>query len=384
MVFAFSLSEWVKKNGFVEMFTVLDRYLLRSLLTNYVIGIGVMLSLYVVLDLFVNMDEFTERGESVFAVTRNVVDYYLPNLALYFAQLGGIITLFACGAVLARMRKLNEVTAMLASGVSLYRVARPILLFAIAASGLLVIDTEVIIPSVAHKLARKHDEVGGQRAYEVLFLKDGEGALLSAGRFFPESGDLQSLLVMERDEGGAVQRIIESDRATWEPPINPLSTGTWRLDRGRSLTRVSEAGFGPRENKVEEYPTTYKSNLSPKEIELRQAEGWVRFLSLSQLKELQSEPEADAATIMRTRHARVVSLIVSLLLVMLGLPFFLDRSPANILGDATKCVLVCGLCYVGTFVAQSIRIESLSAITAWIPVFVFGTLAMALLDRVRT
>ena len=366
------------------MFTVLDRYLLRSLLTNYVIGIGVMLSLYVVLDLFVNMDEFTERGEGVFTVVGHIVDYYLPNLALYFAQLGGIITLFACGAVLARMRKLNEVTAMLASGVSLYRLARPILLFAMAATGLLVLDTEVIIPSLAHRLARKHDEVGGQRAYEVLFIKDGAGALLSAGRFFPESGDLQSLLVMERDDGGAVQRIIEADSAVWEPPVEPVTTGTWRLERGRSLTRAAHAGLGPRENKVEEYPTRYLSNLGPKEIELRQAEGWVGYLSLAQLKELQNEPEADAASIMRTRHARVVSLIVSLLLVMLGLPFFLDRSPANILADATKCVLVCGLCYVGTFVAQSIRIDSLSAFTAWIPVFVFGTLAMALLDRVRT
>lgn len=366
------------------MFSVLDRYLLRSLLTNYFIGIGVMLSLYVVLDLFVNMDEFTERGESVFIVARNIFDYYLPNLALYFAQLGGIITLFACGAVLARMRKLNEVTAMLASGVSLYRLARPIMLFAIAATGVLLIDTEVIIPAVAHKLARKHDEVGGDRAYEVLFLKDGKGALLSAGRYFPESQDLQSMLVMERDESGAVKRIIEADAASWEPPSTPDAPGTWRLERGRSLTRTTHTGLGPRENKVEEYPTLYRSKLGPKEIELRQAEGWVGYLSLAQLKELQMQPEADAAAILRTRHARVVSLIVSLLLVMLGLPFFLDRSPANILSDATKCVLVCGLCYVGTFVAQSIRIDTLSAFMAWIPVFVFGTLAMALLDRVRT
>jgi len=366
------------------MLTVLDRYLLRSLLTNYFIGIGVMLSLYVVLDLFVNMDEFTERGDSVFRVAGHIADYYLPNLALYFAQLGGVITLFACGAVLVRMRKLNEITAMLASGVSLYRVARPILLFAVAATGVLVIDTEWIIPAVAHKLARKHDEVGGKRAYEVLFLKDGQGALLSAGRFFPGDGELQSLLVMERDEAGAVHRIIEADRARWSPPVDPLPTGSWLLERGRSFTRVAQSGLGPRESKVEEYPTTYKSNLGPKEIEMRQAEGWVGFLSLAQLKAIQAEPEADRAAIVRTRHARVVSLIVSLLLVLLGLPFFLDRSPANVLADATRCVLVCGVCFVSTFIAQSIRLESLSAFTAWIPVFLFGTLAMVLLDRVRT
>ena len=366
------------------MFTVLDRYLLRALLVNYLIGVGVMLSLYVVLDLFVNMDEFTERGESFFAVAGHVIDYYLPNLALYFAHLGGVITLFACGAVLARMRKLNEITAMLASGVSLYRLARPILLFALAASGLLIIDTEFVIPAVAHKLSRRHEDVGGRQAYEVLFLKDGQGALVSAGRFFPKTGDVESMLVMERDEAGAVQRIIEADRAAWEPPVDPFPLGTWRLDRGRSLTRVQHAGLGPRESKVEEYPAVYKSSLGPREIEMRQAEGWLGLLSLSQLKELQAQPESDKASILRTRHGRVVSLIVSLLLVLLGLPFFLDRSPANVLGDATQCVLVCGICYVATFMAHSIRLETLSAFAAWVPVFVFGTLAMVLLDRVRT
>lgn len=366
------------------MFSVLDRYLFRSLLTNYLIGVGVMLSLYVVLDLFVNMDEFTERGESVLTVARNIIDYYVPNLALYFAQLGGVITLFACGAVLGRMRKQNEVTAMLASGVSLFRVARPILLFAVFASGLLVLDTEVVIPSLAHKLARKHEEVGGKEAYEVLFLKDQRGALLSAGRFAPGTGRLQALLVMERDESGAVSRIIEADAADWSEPQSPQQAGLWKLERGRTLTRMTQAGLGPRESKVEEFPTAYATNLGPREIELRQAEGWVGFLSLGQLKSMQSEPEADVRAIYRTRHGRVVTLIVSLLLVMLGLPFFLDRSPANILADSTRCVLVCGLCYVSTFVAQSLRVETASAFVAWIPVFVFGTLAMVLLDRVRT
>ena len=93
---------------------------------------------------------------------------------------------------------------------------------------------------------------------------------------------------------------------------------------------------------------------------------------------------ADRASIVQTRHTRIAAPIVSLLLLLLGLPFFLDRSPANVLGDAGRCLLVCGLCYVVTFIAQNVRSESASALPAWIPIFVFGTLAMVLLDRVRT
>ena len=55
------------------MLSVLDRYILRSLLINYLIAIGTMISLYVVLDLFVNMDEFTEQGYPLVTVVKNVM-----------------------------------------------------------------------------------------------------------------------------------------------------------------------------------------------------------------------------------------------------------------------------------------------------------------------
>ena len=368
------------------MTTVLDRYLFRSLIVNYVIALGVMLSLYVVLDMFVNMDEFTENRYPTTTVIANMIDYYVPNLALYFAQLGGGITLFACAAVLARMRNFNEVTAVLASGVSLYRLARPVVIFGVLATGLLVFDTEVIVPSVAHKLARKHEEADSKLVYEVLFLADRDGALLSAGRFEPETGDLRSLLVIVRDESGAVAQIVEADGAKWEPPTEVRAGGQWRLERGRSTTRVTQqtGAIGPRDSQLVGFPEVYPSDLGPKEIEVRQAEGWIRFLSFSQLRELGARATADQATIMRTRHSRVVTLIMSLLFLLLGLPFFLDRSPANIVRDAAKCMIVCGLCYVVTFIAQSIRLDSTSAFIAWIPILIFGPLAMVLFDRVRT
>ncbi len=368
------------------MFTVLDRYLLRSLLMNYVIALAVMISLYIVLDLFVNMDEFTEQRYPLLTTLGNIIDYYVPNLFLYFAQLSGVITLFACTAVLARMRKLNELTAILASGVSLYRVARPVFIFGIVITGLLVIDTEWVIPAVAHKLSRDHDDADGKRAYEVNFLRDRGGALLSAQRFHPATRDLQRLLVLVRDEQGEVSQTWEADRAAWEPSNETRPQGRWKLERGRSITRVTDAetGLGPRANQRVTNQTHYESDLSPEEIQLRQAQGWVRYLSLGQLNELLADRTADTASIIQTRHARIAAPMVSLLLLLLGVPFFLDRSPANVLGDAGKCTLVCGLCYVTTFVAQNIRSETASAVPAWIPIFVFGTVAMVLLDRVRT
>ena len=368
------------------MLTILDRYILRSLMINYVIALAVMISLYVVLDMFVNMDEFTEQGYPLATVIKNIVGYYGPNVFLYFAQLSGVISLFACMASLARLRKLNEMTAILASGVSLYRAAAPVILFGLATTALLVIDTELLIPAVAHQLSRDHDDSDGRKAYEVLFLHDRGDALLSAAQFHPTNHDLRNLLVMTRNENGAVTSTIEADRAVWEAPSLTRAHGRWRLERGRERvrTRCADSGLGPEECEEESYPLYYESDLSPEAIQLRQSEGWIRFLSLRQLRELQDDASADRASIIHTRHGRIATPIVSLIMLLLGLPCFLDRSPANVLNDTGKCMLICGLCYVVSFVAQSVRPESASALPAWIPIFIFATVAVVMIDRIRT
>ena len=368
------------------MLNIIDRYVLRSLLVYYLISLAVMISLYVVLDMFVNMDEFTEQGYPLMTVIGNICSYYWPNILLCFAQLSGVITLFACMAVIARMRRLNELTAVLASGVSLYRIAAPIIIFGLATTTLLTIDTECLIPSVAHLLSREHDDADGKRAYEVLFLPDREGALLSAGAFHPTTRDLHRLLVLTRDENGSIIRTLEADRATWEPPDATRPFGRWRLERGRQTTRIrhDEVTLGPTGTETETYPLYYHSDLSPEAIQLRQGEGWIRHLSLGQLRELMEQDSADRAEILQTKHARIAAPIVGMVLLLLGLPFFLDRSPTTVLSDAGKCMIACGLCYVAAFVAQGIRPDSASALPAWIPIFIFAPIATVLIHRIRT
>ena len=368
-----------------DVISVLDRYILRSLLVNYVIALAVMLSLYVVLDMLFNLDEFTERDPSTAALIANLIDYYGPNLALYFAQLSGVIATYACLATVARLRVQNEMTALLSSGVSLYRVAVPVVAFGVFAIALQVADTELLVPSMADKLVRKHEDVGQAPSYEVLFIPDREGALLSAGRFSPRSETLHHMLVLRRDDQGNAVDIIEADLATWEPGTEDGTKGRWALQRGREVSQVTiDGGLGPRGQRIERYPEYYESNLSPRDIAIRQAEGWVRYLSLGQLRELQDERVGDLVTVVQTRHQRVTAPVVSLVLLLLGLPFFLDRSPATVISDASKCLGACGLCYVVTFCTQYLKPDSLSALPAWVPIFVFTTWAVTLIDRIRT
>ncbi len=345
-----------------------------------------MISLYVVLDMFVNMDEFTEHGRPIKQVALDIVSFYWPNVFLYFQQLSGVIVLFACMATIARMRRLHELTAILSSGVSLYRIAAPIIAFGLFTSALLVMNTELIIPSIAHLLSRKHDDVGDPRAREVLFMPDRDNALLSAAAFDANKGELHRMKVIFRDEHRRWTRILEADLATWEELDPVAKTGRWNLRRAkaRRILLTNDGTLGPQSIIAEQTAKTYLSDLSPETIQLRQAEGWVRYLSFAQLDRLKEQGEIESSEIIRTKHGRIATPIISLVLLLLGLPFFLDREPGNLLSDAGKCMIACGLCFATTFISQSIQLPTLSALPFWIPIFIFATLAAVLIDRIRT
>src|SRR5437870_4214969 len=118
----------------------LDRYILRGFIVNYAIALLVMVGLYLVIDLFFNFDEFTKEAGGALEVIRRIVDYYSYNMLVYFAQLSGVITVVAACCTLARMHRSNELTALLASGTSLYRVAWPMVIAGLFMNGLWVLD----------------------------------------------------------------------------------------------------------------------------------------------------------------------------------------------------------------------------------------------------
>lgn len=368
------------------MISILDRYILKSLIFNYVVALTVMIGLYVIMDLFVNLDEFTELRPGTLALLSHIVDYYAPNLLLYFSQLSGVIALFACVLTLVWMRHFNELTAVLSSGVSLYRVAAPIILFGVVTTGLLIVDTEWLIPQVAHRLARRHDEVGTGKGYAVALMRDQSGALVSAAEFQPATGELRRPVTVTRDAEGSLWKIVEADSARWESVPGHPHGGQWALSRGKELTRSSDSAvkIGPQTKKITNVKTHIDTSLDPAAIQLRQSEQWIKYLSLSQLKDLEDSHPPNLAQVQQTRHVRIATPIINLVMLLLGLPFFLDRSPINIARDATWCMAVTGLCFVATFTSQSILPQSNSALPAWLPIILFGPTAVVLLDRVKT
>src|SRR5450756_2425439 len=103
----------------------LDRYIIRNFLISALLCIVVLMSLRIMADLFVNMDEFVKdkgdvAGKTVRMIAEDIVTYYAYQSPVYFRQMGGVMMVAAAAFALWRMNHTNELTAMLASGVSLH------------------------------------------------------------------------------------------------------------------------------------------------------------------------------------------------------------------------------------------------------------------------
>ncbi|MFW6133666.1 MAG: LptF/LptG family permease [Planctomycetota bacterium] len=181
---------------------MLDRYIVRSFLAATALWFVALMSLRVVADLFVNMDEFAKLGLPFGELGGYITRYYAYKSLVYFTELGGIIVVFGAMFTLARMNHTNELTAMLASGVSLHRVVWPIVLCSMALSGLIIADREALIPRVASELVRDRDEVPGSREFTVYLTPDNHGNArntLYARRLRVADGVMEQPIVVVRN-----------------------------------------------------------------------------------------------------------------------------------------------------------------------------------------
>lgn len=209
---------------------MLDRYIVRSFLLSTALCFVAMMAIRIVADLFVNMDEFAEHGMPFGELVAYITRYYGYNSFAYIIELSGVIVVAGAVFTIWRMNHTNELTAMLASGVSLHRVVWPIILCSMGLSVLVVLDREVVIPRVASELVRKHDEVPGSREFDVRMATDAQNHVWYAPNFRVADAVMTEPVVVIHD---GQHRHLAHVRSRPEGTAVPQQLGTesgWVLD----------------------------------------------------------------------------------------------------------------------------------------------------------
>ena len=391
---------------------IIDRYVILSFLRNYVISFVVLVGMYVVMDMVFNFNHLVDvqsgaggATPSVFSALYDIFDYYFYQCFLIFVHLSGVIPVVAAAFTLMRLSRFNELTAMLAAGVPLLRIAAPIILVAVILNGLLLVDQELVIPLMIPKLTREHDEVHrvARTYYSIEAMQDASGGLVYAARYFPnptgKSPYMLALDVIERQPqqravDGATQTLmvpaghLQADEAHWDPQEQ-----RWDLTNGRRVSGLlSERVSAPRAEPI------YKSNVTPEEIALYRSGNFVELLPTSRIDQLLDRPNLyGKLDLLRVKHWRFTQPLMNIVLLLLAIPCVLTREPGTLKTAATRTLVFIGVAMGAVFLFHQMAgqvpavlnsrpsgANTWAMLMAWAPIFIFGPISVFLLDRVKT
>jgi lipopolysaccharide export system permease protein len=365
---------------------ILDRYIAKSFLVGYLISFCVLIGLRVIIDLFVNLDEFTEHADlGVWAVLQNIVTYYGLNMTLYFRDIAGVIVVVAAAFSLGKMVRTNELVAMISSGVSAKRIVMPVLLLAVFFTGLAVADQELLIPLLSDQLARDADATGAQKSYAIWFMTDANGSLICSLRYDEAAQTLYrpTFITRRPTETPGIWEVtgrVSADLATYNP-----ATGVWDLIDGLAVSTNSTLAPHP-------VPLYRAADLQPKEIAIRRKSGYTSLLSSRQLAALAAQQTKikDMAQLLSQKHFRITDPIISLTMLMVSLPVLICRDPRTMKSAVLVSFALTAACFVVTFVCKMFATEVIFAgrvmpeLWAWLPVFLFLPIAFIELDAMKT
>jgi lipopolysaccharide export system permease protein len=362
---------------------LIDRLLIRGYVKAYLVCLASLLSLYIVVDLFTNLEDFSDRERGLAHILEQIGKHYGYRAAKIFDQLCEAIVLLAAMFTVAWTQRQNELLPLLSAGVSTQRVVRPVLLCAGAMLGLAVLNQELVIPSIGDKLATERGDPAGEKDVAVHGAHEPNGIHID-GRVASRRGLIvkQFDCVIPESVGGNLVH-LRAQEARYVPAA-PGRPGGWLL------TGAQPPEIDGWDNPVLEMIDAGKYFLRTKEVDfatLTRHRKWYLLASTSRLwEELNQSDSTRLAALAVVFHMRLTRPILGLLLVVLGLSVILRDQNRNIFISTGLCLVLCAVFFGACFACKHLGdSEYLSpALAAWLPVLCFGPLAFTLFDAVHS
>jgi len=194
---------------------ILDKYLLREYAWPLLYCFDAFAMLMIVIDLFGTLDDFIQYH----AHLGTVVHYYLilfPEMFVIIMPMALLLGLLFC---LANLSKYNELVAMRANGISLLRLAVPLLSIGVAATIAVFIVNELFVPHAHEKADALRASVKGKGQPDVLenffFSNTTERRDWYARYFDTRQSEMNTVEVHDRKDNGDPDIDVYAERARW-------------------------------------------------------------------------------------------------------------------------------------------------------------------------
>jgi lipopolysaccharide export system permease protein len=370
---------------------LLDRYLFRELLTPLAFCLGGFLIFWISADAFKNMADFQDARLRLF----DIVEYYLMRTPEFLVLILPMVLLLALLYTLTNHARHNEITAMRAAGVSLWRLCVPYLLVGLAASVVQFGLREWCVPR------------GWDRAERILnrYVQKPEAAKRPASRIFgftnardhrewswheyharaaemlkPQvkctlpDGSSRYLYAERAVRTNSVWTFFEVDEYsqanTTAPLLRSLQTNVLAMPEFDETPEEIQSAI--KISAYEGLPGAHTADIPLMDI-------W-RYLRLHPLLR-----RADSSWLFTKLHERLAAPWTCVVVVLIAIPFGATSGRRNLFVGVAGSIFIC----FAYFVIQQVSLALGSGghlpawLAAWLPNLLFGGLGLVLTARVR-
>jgi LPS export ABC transporter permease LptF/LPS export ABC transporter permease LptG len=361
--------------------TLIDDYVLR----DFFLYLGMIVSAFLVLLLVFTLFELL--GD----ILRNqtpaiVVAEYLLNVAPYLLYtVAPLIMLLAVLITFGLMSRSNEITAIKATGTSVYRIAAPVMVAAaVLAAGLFFAD-QFYLPHTNKRQEALHNQIKGKPPQTYLRPDRrwifGQHNDIYYYQFFDADRDqFANLTIFQLDPASfAITQRIHADRAHWGENM-----GRWIYEQGwqRILHGAAIAGYRTFDvstfPQVSEPPSYFKKEVKQySEMNYEELRRYIRDLQQSGF---------DVVKLRVQLNKKLSFPLITLIMAVLAVPFSMSAAKK---GAITGVATAVGIAVVYTVVSRLFEamgdISQLPpALAAWSPDLIFALVGAYLILKIPT
>jgi lipopolysaccharide export system permease protein len=372
---------------------IIDRYLLWQFLRTFLICYISLTGLYIVFDAFTNLEDFIRAADKRGGLAAMMLWHYAYRAVLFFDRTTGFLVLVSAMFTVSWLQRYNELTALMAAGISRVRVARPVMVSAILIILLAAFNREWVIPQCREELARRPQDLVGDVAQKVQPLYDNGSDILIRGKAtYADRKRIEKpdfLLPPTLSDYG---KLLTAENGYYCPPEGNRPGGYLLVgvDKPKDLAVRPSLMMGNRPVVIS--PRDAAGWLRPGQCfvvsdvtfdQLTGGTAWRQYSSTLDLIRSLHNPAFDFGADVRVSiHSRIVQPLLDITLLFLGLPLVLRRENRNVF-----LAMSLGGVIVSAFMMVVIGLQHLGAIyvlnpalAAWSPLMLFVPVAVGMSD----
>ncbi len=359
--------------------SILDRYIIRKYLAIFALGFFSLMAVFIIIDFFERVADVYQHGKSL-SMFLEFLWFKLPQYMHYVLPVSALIaTLLSLGI----LTKFNEITAMKACGVSLYRVALPVVMMA----GVVCFTSFYLQENILPGTNRKAEEVWNRivdvpprstSRVDRRWIVGKERTRVFHYRHFDSIADTFSQLT-----------ILDVDPDAWR--INRRIFAEKGVLRGRELSLVNcwsldfVDGLPQNFLRQEELPLTLAEDRAFFLSEWKEP-GQMNYGDLSDYIRGIEEMGSDTTDFRVALNFKLSFPLVSLIMVLIGIPFAFSMGKRGALVGIGLTMAIVVIYWVAVSVLRGLGSAGLLSpmLAAWGANLIFGLLGLYLLFNLRT